>query len=299
MLGLALKGVQICLLIGALVLVWMAVSPLALSQSPSVTLPPALAAAGSTRGAFSDYKLIGERNLFAVARPVEAPEAPVEEEIVETKLNALLLGTVVIGKERAGQLESSALVRDTTGEVLALGIKDTLADGKAVVVGIEQRRIVIEHQGRREALLLDEEATSSSPDSDIPDPRRARNGGTGPTLDSLRNARINSGAEMLGVMRSMSSLGRFAADRDDEGRLNGIRVTRINDGSPLGDLGVQVGDRVAAINGIPLGGDTPGLGAIATLADGSDPVLTIEDASGRQREIVLPRSVLDAGFGPN
>lgn len=105
---------------------------------------------------------------------------------------------------------------------------------------------------------------------------------------------MSSGGEMLALMRNLRQQGRFAAERDPEGNLSGIRVTRINQGSALSDLGVRVGDRISAVNGVPLAGQNAGIGVMASLVAGNDAVLTVEDESGRGREVVIPSAVLDS-----
>jgi len=286
-LALALKGIQITLFVGALALTWMIVSPFARSQTPSPlpTLSEPAAEPGTAEPA-QRYALIAQRNLFAAAKVEEEPEAAPEDEVEESSLNLRLLGTIVAGQERDGQLVSSALVRDIDGFVMTVGIGDKIAKDAASIVSIEQRRILIEHRGRTEAVLLDEEKATAKRPGSIPGARPRA-----PGVEALGQGQLGSNAELLNIMRILSPVGRFAADRAEDGSINGIRVTRIYENSPLGDLGVAVGDRMLAINGIPLGGEAAGLGALASLADGSDPILTIEDSTGVQREIVVPRGL--------
>ena len=287
MLGLALKVLQISLAASVLVLAWTTVSPFARSQAgPTLPADPWPQESDAPPPSIPRYQVISERNLFASTRAPEPPPVAPAEDIVESKLNASLLGTI------AGDGESSsvAIVRDVDGSVVTVATNDSLADGKARVVAIEQRRVVIEHRGRMEAVLLDETKGT---------PRRTRSVQTtqrAAVREAMLQAGASSNAEMLGLMRTMSQLGRFALERDVEGNLSGIRITRFAEDSPLGELGIEIGDRVAAINGIPLMGQEAGLGAMASLAAGGDPVLTVQDASGRSREVVLPRGLLE-GLG--
>jgi type II secretory pathway component PulC len=285
LLGLALKIVQISLAAGVLVLIWMAVSPFARSQT-SPTLPADYWQPESPPESPSipRYQVISERNLFASSRAPVAAAPPIEE-IVESKLNARLLGTIAGGE---GNASSVAIVRDVDGSVVTVGIEDPLAKGEARVVAIEQRRVVIDHRGRLEAVLLDESERATAPRG-----RSVETAQREAVRDAMLQVGASSNAEMLGLMRTMSQLGRFALERDVEGNLSGIRITRFAEDSPLAELGIEIGDRVSAINGIPLMGEGAGLGAMASLSSSGDPVLTVQDASGRSREVVLPRSILE------
>src|SRR5688500_1931791 len=100
------------------------------------------------------YRVVAECNLFMLTeKPVEVP---VEQPIVESKLQIQLLGTLAAapnaqtGESKEGSL---AIVRDTNGAVVTLTVGDAFAEQRAKLVRIEPRRIVLEQSGRLEAVL--------------------------------------------------------------------------------------------------------------------------------------------------
>lgn len=99
----------------------------------------------------SEYDIIEVRNLFR--RKVEVAEAPPPAP-VPTVLSVKLLGTLLAqGAARTGSL---AILRDVGGRVVTVAEGDRFADGHATLVEVKRHRIVLDHDGRLEAVSIDE-----------------------------------------------------------------------------------------------------------------------------------------------
>ena len=295
MLEIWLKALQIGLGVGALALAGTTLVSFASSSPPGET-PRSIDAgqAQPTEASLPRYRVIADRNLFKLK---EKPVAvPVEQPVAESKLQVQLLGTVVAQGHATGQPEqgSLAIVRDTDGQVRNLAVGDEFAEKRAKLVRVEPRRIVLEQAGRLEAVQLTEEAVASGPT-----PRRPPAGPPGaPNLsavqDIARNMAQASGqdAAMVAVFRQLGSQLVGNVERDANGRLSGFRVQRVNEGSALQDLGLQPGDSIRGINGQSLAAEGAAVQLFASFSGGADARLTVQDASGQSRELVVPRTVL-------
>jgi type II secretory pathway component PulC len=98
---------------------------------------------------------ITQRNLFRYA--AGAPLAALGP-LPQTKLDVELIGTLLAGHAQGGNASGSmALVRDARQQVSAVREGETLPGSETRVVGIEHRRIVIEHRGALEVVMLESE----------------------------------------------------------------------------------------------------------------------------------------------
>jgi type II secretion system protein C len=284
-----LKALQVALLSGAVAL--FATMVLSFAGSSSSAEVPRSIDSGPTPpndASLPRYRVIADRNLFKVKeKPVEAP---VEPTIAESKLQVQLLGTVVAKTGENGEPEqnSLAIVRDTNGLVVTIAVGDTFAEKRAKLVRVEPRRIVLEQSGRLEAVVLEEDAA--------PPPSGRPAGAPNPNAmqDIARNMAQASSPDgaMMNVFRQLATQMVANVERDANGKVSGFRIQRINDGSPLQGIGLQAGDSIKGINGQSLGADGAAIQLFASFSGGADARLTVQDAGGRAREVVLPRAVL-------
>jgi type II secretory pathway component PulC len=314
-LELPLKGLQMALGLGALVLGATTAVSFASSARHALDDPPRVGAApsASAEASWSRYQVIVDRNLFRTR--AEPPAAPSEPTVQDSQLQVQLVGTLVAGKsekprparkasrkpkrlsakQRARLVSpappgSLAIVRDTDGSVRSLAVGDEFAEKRARLVAIERTRIVFENGGKLEAVGLAEAA---------PPAKAGRPGPPLPAAAPPQGARPSSMSALsaLGMLDRLLLGGR--PELAASGQLEAYRVGRVDPASGLGAL-LQEGDRVRAIDGIPL--QQPGLNLRlqALLQQSSELRLTVEDASGRGREVPVPREaidrVLNAGF---
>jgi type II secretion system protein C len=305
-LELSLKALQVMLGLGALALAGTTVASFSSSSAPVAATPPIDATLPSEldpSASLPRYGVIAARNLFKLKeKPVAAPT---EEPIVESKLQVQLLGTLVQGgpvdapvTAEPPRQTSIAIVRDTNGDVVTLAIGDKFAEERAQLVKVEPRRIVLEHQGKLEAVLLDEEgatkAAAARPAPPVPPGGTLAQLSPNMVQDVARRMTQAMGpdAAMLALFRQLQPFMIGSVERDANGRLLGYRVERVNEGSPLQAIGLQQGDSIRAINGQAIGADGAQTRVFTALM-GGDAKLTVQDKDGRPRDLVLPRAVLE------
>ena len=151
MLAALLRILQLALVAATVYLALAAVSPfVGASPEPHVSLPP-VAASESKNAGFERYQVISQRNLFNAREDAIALE-PAEEQLEESRLNLVLLGTTAA---RVPEFSVASVEDVAQREILALRIGDRVAGAR--VVRIERRRVVIDNGGVRELLTLDDE----------------------------------------------------------------------------------------------------------------------------------------------
>jgi len=178
--------------------------------------------------------------------PVHAPErvtAPVVE-VPSSSVRAKLLGTVVSDQPE----HSLATLDDLEAQrsvILRLG--DSIQGGQ--VVGIERLRVLVERDGRVEALELGESPTpmslASLPPSSGP---LALSPTTAPAVRALRKDEVDY---MLGHLWDDAARVHMTPAVSD-GRVNGWRVARLKPESFVGKLGFVAGDVIRRVNGLEL-----------------------------------------------
>jgi type II secretory pathway component PulC len=290
----ALKALQIVSLGGAGVLLWNAVAALASGVSGVIVPPLEGAPARRPPVEFAVYQPIGDRNVFH-ALEKEKPKV-VEPVVAPSRLQVRLLGTVVAEPVS----RSMGVLRDpTTNQIVQVGIGDAVAAGQAKVVRIEHRRIVLDHGGRLEAIEF-EESTAA--------PRRpGAPGRATPALrgevDRLRrlNAQRRAAATGGGFGRTTASnvmaRAMAAAAAETEGETApvqsgaGLEVPELPAESRAAASGIEEGDRILAVNGVPIHGTGSLQQLMQTLADGQPKAVDIE-REGNATRIQMPGEAL-------
>ena len=159
LLGYALRGVQVILLVLCAFLVYATITP-HLRAAPvrhEVELTADVAAAPSGV-ALEHFSVIWKRNPFGKPRLVVAQPKPMVEQIkVESKLSWRLV-TTAAGSPAA--LSVAGLVNNTDGSRRAVRIGDEI-EGRDVV-GIERGRVILSHRGKLEQLSIEKDAKKAS-----------------------------------------------------------------------------------------------------------------------------------------
>lgn len=199
------------------------------------------------------------RNLFQVSTLLPQGLSTTEpgdeaEDLEATRLPLKLLGTVASTDPEA----SWAAVEDTTRrERLVVRVQDSLLD-QATVVRIERRRIVLDNDGKREELALDEEGSAMS--QPLRTAGRARPAPAVADVADLRE-RVQRLADnrfqvqrndVQEAMRNPAELFSQARilPKYEEGQMVGVQLNSIQPGSLFENIGIQDGDVITEVNGI-------------------------------------------------
>ncbi len=311
MLEVPLKGLQIALGLGALALGATTAVSFAGSASHALHGLPsrvtALRSAG-TEATWSRYQVILDRNLFRTR--LEPPPAP-EPTVQASQLQVQLLGTLVAGapdhpraarkaarkrrhvsaKQRARLVSAAppgslAILRDVDGSTRSLAVGDLFAEKQARLVAIERSRIVFDHAGKLEAVEVDEAVAPANGKAARPGP---------PSAPAAPRPEASAPASVLGLLDRLLPGG--SPETAANGQLEAYRIVRVDPASGLSAL-LQEGDRVRAIDGIPLQQQGMDFRVQMLLRQGSELRLMVEDASGRGREVPIPRESLDRVLNP-
>jgi general secretion pathway protein C len=181
-----------------------------------------------------DASRVADQHLFGTASVQGTGNAP------DTTLNLILHG-IVAGKRAS---DSRALIV-ANGDEEPYGIGAQLPGG-AVIRSIYPDRVLLERNGRLEALRLPKDDTAgggvtSQPSmamqsrAMLPQPQN---------LGQLRQEIANNPQRLMDVVRAMPVM--------DHGKLTGYRIYPAGNPGVFNQLGLKPGDVVTAVNGIPL-----------------------------------------------
>jgi general secretion pathway protein C len=213
----------------------------------------------------ANYQVIIDRNLFnsALSIPVEAVEGGpglddasgrdlLDGDGVASSLRASLVGTIVA--DPSGW--SMAMITDqVSSETGVYRIDDGLME-EATVVAILTQRVVINHNGVREYLELQEEAQ----------PKKTRPGKR-PKTASAKKSTLGEGIKKTGenewsieraeIDKTLSNLNSIAMQARivpsfKNGEANGFKLFAIRPGSLYRKIGIQNGDIIHKINGFSM-----------------------------------------------
>jgi len=240
-----------------------------LSQSPARAV-----ASGPRDGTLSrnwdDRQQIIQRNLFhsaKLAAPATAAPAPTDEELKETKLPLKLWGTIAANDPAL----SWASVEETgKGVIAAVRVGDQIQS--ATIVGIERRRVVLLENGSRRSLSLDDDdaggglltTSRSKPPTRQTTARSSRR-------TSARTPRQPPGPKNEapeGNPSSLYSQARIVPQIDPETNLvTGLQLSAIQSGSAFEAAGIENGDVITEINGVPVGDIGPSTKIMTALTE--------------------------------
>ncbi len=235
------------------------------------------------------FSVIAKRNLFKTPDkplPVE-PEPEPQEDLEETELRIKLIGT---GATDDPTFAIAVLEDQVANKRHSMRIGDVIQT--AELVSITRRRVVIENNGKRQAVSMEDE--------DDKKPQTASNTRVKPRANTRGAARrrgrgqqrkqlsdrireitqqgankqaggLQPGALPLELPEKVTGLmeqANFRPSFGEDGQINGIAISNVKPGSALADAGIRDGDQVLEVNGRELKGpeDLPAL-----LADFSQP----------------------------
>ena len=236
---------------------------------------------------------INRRNLFGstILTAAELPE-PEPEPATVTKLPLRLIGTAAF--EQNHQL-SRAAIADRGGkdaEILAIG--DSLSELNhpgVEVAAISAREVVLDNKGSREILRLDDEdgqKIRKKKRSNSRKPRRNARSSSRRTRE--RSPSPTSRSSPAGTSRLVQNLRQLAGQQNplgggqivpkyEDGRMVGIEVSGIEDGSLYDQIGLNDGDVISQVNGTQIDSPTATPEVIARLLDGNGIDMTVNGES--------------------
>ncbi len=260
---------------------------LAPEEGPAVAPVAAAIPAGRS---WSDRQVILGRNLFNVST-LAPPESVIEEEedLADTRLALRLLGTVASDDPKVAR----AAVEDLDSrQNLVVRIGDQVK-GRAEVLKIERKRIVLQNGPRREQLALDDGEVA--PRRPAPAARR--------TAARRPPRRPSPRASNLNVRRD--DAGNFSVNREDvesvaanpaalfsqarilpkyeDGQMVGVQLNAIKPGSVFEQLGIQDGDTITELNGIQVTGPEQNAQVMRELAGASEVSVRLVGPDGEER----------------
>ncbi len=239
-------------------------------ETPETETAPAAAPDPPRARTWAERQVILTRNLFnasTLAPPKPVRPTPAEEEkLAATRLPLRLLGTAATEDPET----SWAAVEDLEERTHRIVRPGDAVKGKARVVRVERRRIVLDNGGRREELALEEEEQAG------PRPQRAaaRRAARAKRRAAARRAAPNAAAAAR--LRKLAE-NRFAVPREEvdeamrnpanlfsqarilpkyeEGRMVGVQLNAIKPDSLFARIGIESGDTIVELNGIRI--DSP------------------------------------------
>lgn len=239
--------------------VWLPAQPVA----NTVSLSPAHAT--STPSQTTVYTLFGRSPSATSLKPV--PEGVLAGDIPVSSLQLTVTGILA-----SRQTDRAIVIIAKDGRQFSRGVGDAVPGYEARIVTISADRIVLEHQGRYEALYLyrDEVGAASSNSSASKPPAAA--------LSTVRNS-LKS--EPMKVMEYLS-----IAPQMKDNALAGYRLNPGKKTELFYRLGLHDNDLAVALNGMDLRDAEQGQQAMAQLPQLSELTLTIE-RDGQRQDITL------------
>jgi type II secretion system protein C len=244
---------------------------------------------------WNERQVILTRNLFNASLLAPAPEPVIEEEDLEaTQLPLQLLGTVA---SPSPLLTWAAIQDKESRKHVVVHLDDPLQGGKAKVVRIEPKRIVLEENGELRELAL----TEVSPSAPAPPAKRSAQAARRPrprkrvaqSPAAVRAARAKAtqaqAAPQPQARRSAIFSQARVLPKYEEGAMVGMEVSAIQSGSLWEELGIEEGDLITELNGIAI--DSPGQSSklLSEFAGSTEFTVTVEGAAGTETiNVMLP-----------
>lgn len=244
--------------------------------------PPPVVAAPS--GPAFDPSAILNAHLFGTAAPAagSADAAPM------TRVALVLVGTIAAtdpekGLAIVGESPQAARVY-SVGQQLPGGVK---------LHSVYPDRVVLDRSGSLETLPLPRQVASGTgiamPSAPLPGTSAAGDGTEPPIAESVQRL-IAQGPEVVGEMlRPMPAF--------DQGQLKGFRLYPGRDRQKFAKLGLQPGDLVTQVNGVPLADAQRGMEILRGLGNAGTANVTIE-RGGAVQQITINASQIASMTAP-
>lgn len=223
------------------------------------------------------YVAFAMGDLFGAVDPGDIRVEAAPEVLAPTQLRIELLGTALDGDPA----KSSALIRDVDGRNATVLPGDPIAGGRATVRRIERGRIVIEVGRRLEAVAFPRVDLSSRGRAGGPMPPTSFTGAPSPTRtpESPQRPAVPAIAGLEPVR--------------GPGGTTAVRVGRVDPASPLALLGLEPGDQIVALGGVPVGQSEIPPDLFARIRAGEEVLLTVQGRDGRTKEVPLTRQIVE------
>jgi general secretion pathway protein C len=260
---------------------------------------PLPAAAATARG-WPERQVILDRNLFNAALLAPGGDETADD-LAKTKLPLKLLGTAAGGDPK----RSWAAVEDLEKrQHLVVRVADRL-QGKAEVIKIERRRIVLRNGGSLEELALDGDDKGGAAGGVRSASARGRNyrrpmaAVPPPTEDTSGNSPVERvqrlADDRFGVSREdVESVANNPAalfsqarilPKYEEGQMVGVQLNSIQAGSLFEQIGIQNGDTITEFNGIHITSQQDSAAVLRQLTEASEFNVTVQGADGQPRRL--------------
>ena len=207
------------------------------------------------------------------------PTGNTEVNAPETTLNLTLRGIVAATPDTKESL--AIITANGNGQMYAVGAQ---LPGGAVLQSIYPDRVLLSLNGRMQTLRLPKSSSGSGGiNSSLlpPGVPQIVYGSTLPAtenLNQLRNELIRHPERLMDMMRAMPVM--------QNGKLSGYRVFPVGNSDAFGKLGLEPGDVVTAVNGIPLDNPAQSLQVLNNIRT-SDQVSITFIRNGQQQTRVL------------
>ncbi len=243
----------------------------ALIPRPHPTIPiyrtQSVAVPAFDAGKLADMHLFGSANKSG---PVNAPE---------TTLNLILRGIVATS---VNDKQSFAIIASNgIGQVYAVGAQ---LPGGAKIQSIYPDHVLLMFNGHTQSLRLPKTSSpgntgyNASLPLDTPSVVYGRSLPASQNLNQLRNELVSHPERLLDMMRAMPVM--------ENGKLSGYRVFPVGNSDAFAKLGLQPGDVVTAVNGMPLDNPAQSMQILSKLKT-SDQISITFTRNGQQQTKVL------------
>jgi general secretion pathway protein C len=268
-------------------LVWLFAGDVRQTADMEVALPPSVQTSSRSEeyaGRVQQLHLFGRADLSLQTQAVNAPE---------TQLNLKLLGILAIGTEGGMAIIGSG----NAEQVYTVG--DTIP-GNVVLKAVYLNHVLLQSGRGLETLRLPEEdgayiefkaqpgrsAVNQQRPASIPQSYSSSSVDAGsPPAEGEREASLQSLRDLRReFIRNPGSLAEYA---QTEAVNDGYRVTFVQDNPIIQKLGLQDGDIVTSINGIPLDKPENGIRALRKLMKAREVQLTIQ-RNGQEQQLTSP-----------
>jgi general secretion pathway protein C len=250
---------------------------------PSISAAPPVSA-GIPKASWQDRKFIAESHLFQSAGEYDGTEQFIQDpEMEETKLPLKLLGTVVDLKPKS----SLAAIQITDKNESIVVRQGETVHGDAKVYRIERRRVVIINGRKTETLTLDGDeskvaTTSPRRTPSRPERRSSRRRSTTPAAKPETSSQAQR--DMIDqIISDPSALFEMADFRPQIGLggVTGIRVSSVEEGSLIEQIGLKEGDVIKELNGIPITDPREGMNLLREFQNATSLNVVIESEDGQ------------------
>lgn len=249
------------------------IATLAVALLPSHrAVAPAQMPPVATPGGGNEVQIVRAANLFGNPNaPASGADAP------QTQVPLVLSGTLAVADPKAGLAiigESAA-----SGRVYATG---SGVPGGVTLVEVYADRVVLSRQGALETLRLPRGSLAAG----VAAPVAGAHPAAVPAVANNREARrmLDRMPSVIGeVVRPMPNYA--------NGQLKGFKLYAGKDREKFQELGLQPGDLVTHVNGVPLGDAQHGMEVLRTLTGGGPTTVTLERDGAPQQVTIDPSQI--------